>query len=111
MQDRRSFTKYVHEYETRDGSQRFAVGEWSDRNAQYTRPFDATEYRLTGCSAELSRTPSGLQSFRTRRQALRRARYLYYERDKAYIDWQAELDDWLSTPAGRAHMAEYEAYE
>lgn len=74
---RQSFTKYVHEYEAQDSSPRFAVGEWMPRRAQYLRMFDATEHQLTGCFAEFSKTPSGLQSFRTRRQALRRARYLY----------------------------------
>jgi hypothetical protein len=32
---------------------------------------------LTGCSAEFAKTPKGLGGYKTKRQALRRARYLY----------------------------------
>lgn len=80
---KQDFTQYVHEWTASDGSPRFAVGEWLPQRAEFHRVFDLTEYRLTGCSAEFSKRPSGLQSFTTRRQALRRARYLYDEQG----DW------------------------
>ena len=79
----RDYSQFIHEWETESGSPRFAVGEWMDRQGQYLRVFDATERQATGCWAEFS---SGMQSFRTRRQALRRARWLYYEQDREWID-------------------------
>ena len=73
------FTQYVHEFEGRTGKTRFAVAQWSDKNAQYWRPFDCGEAELTGCSGEFARPASAMQSYPTRKQALRRARYLFYE--------------------------------
>lgn len=73
------FTQYVHEFTDDHGRTRWAVGRWEERNAQYYRPLDAKERRLTGCFGEFARRPSGMQSFSTRRQALRRARTLFSE--------------------------------
>ena len=73
------YTQYVHEFSDRSGQIRYAVGRWDDDHAEYIRPFDATERRLTGCSAEFARKPEAIQSFPTRKQALRRARYLFGE--------------------------------
>jgi hypothetical protein len=71
------YTQYVHEFTDAAGSTRYAVGEWSAKNAQYTRPLDKRERELTGCFAEFSHTAAGLGGYRNRAQALRRARYLY----------------------------------
>lgn len=56
---------------------RYAVGCYNPRWGQYSRPFDATERKLTGASGEYSNSPTGLQSYPIRLQALRRARYLF----------------------------------
>ncbi len=74
---RTDYTRYVHEFTDGQGVTRFAVAEWRENQAEYVRPFDAGEHRLTGCSAEFARRPSGVQSFKSRVQALRRARYLF----------------------------------
>ena len=85
------FTKYVHTYEGPDGSSRYAVGEWDDKQAQYHVPHDTTTARATGCSGSFSRTAAGLpDSFGHHDTALRRARYLFYEMDKGYHDMMAE---------------------
>jgi hypothetical protein len=76
--EKMDFTQYVHEFE-REGKTRYAVGQWDDKHAQYWRPFDYNEGELTGCSGEFARQASAMQSYPTRRQALRRARYLFYE--------------------------------
>ncbi len=72
-----NYTQYVHEYEDNNGTTWHAVARWDPQAGQYIRPLDHTEHKLTGCSAECARTPSGIQSYPTRRQALRRARYLF----------------------------------
>jgi len=87
---RRDFTQYVHEFTDRTGHTRYAVGRWNQDRGQYTRPFDDTEAKLTGCSAEFARLPSGMQSYRSRKKALRRARYLFYEMDKEMRDSELE---------------------
>lgn len=81
------YTQYVHEFTDDRGRTRYAVGEYIEANGQYLRPFDKTERRLTGGSAEFARKPSGIQNFADRRRALRRARYLYHERE----EWAAEM--------------------
>lgn len=75
--ERRVYGDYVHVYTATDGQPRYAVGWWDESRAQYVRPFDVTEQRLTGCYAEFGRLPRAMQSFSTRRRALRRARYLW----------------------------------
>jgi len=70
------YTQFVHEYINEKGQQHYVVAQWNPNSGQYTRPLDRTERRLTGCSAEFGPL-SYHQSFPTRRQALRRARYLF----------------------------------
>ena len=88
------YTRYVHEFQTDGGATRYAVGEYIEANGQYIRQFDATERRLTGSSAEFASGPSGIQSFPSRRQALRRARHLYRENGE-WADEMAELAAWV----------------
>ena len=90
--NRRSYTQYVHKWETDNGATRFAVGEWMAKRGQYLRVFDATERRTTGCFAEFGKLPSALQSYKSRRVALRRARWLYYEQDRKWIDQEGDND-------------------
>jgi len=73
---RNSYTQYVHEYYTDQGT-RFAVARWDQERGQYIRPFDATEAKITGCSAEFARKPGGVQNYSSKTKALRRARYLF----------------------------------
>jgi len=73
----RDFTQYVHEFTTDSGQTRYAVARWDEEKAQYIRPLDATEHRLTGCSAEFARRPEGVQNYASRNRALARARYLF----------------------------------
>jgi hypothetical protein len=77
MMKKRNYTQYVHEFETTSGKTRYAVAQWDENHAKYIRPFDRGERRDTGCNAEFARTPNGVQSFPTKRQALARARYLF----------------------------------
>jgi hypothetical protein len=72
-----SFTQYVHEFEDGRGQTRYAVARWDEQHAQYVRPLDATERRLSGAYAEFARMPCGMQSYTSRTRALRRARYLF----------------------------------
>ena len=74
---RNSYTQYVHGYYTETGQKRYAVARWDAGHGQYIRPFDATEAKATGCSAEFARKPGGVQNFASKRRALRRARYLF----------------------------------
>lgn len=74
---RPDYAQYVHEYTNDQGRTRYAVARWDEARGQYIRPFDSTEVKLTGCSAEFARKPSGVQSYATRKQALARARYLF----------------------------------
>jgi len=71
------YTQYVHEYTDDDGKTRYAVGEWSMERGQFTAPLDARTRKLTGCSAEFSRTANGMGGYLKRSDALRRARYLF----------------------------------
>jgi hypothetical protein len=73
------YTQYIHEFVDDDGKTRFAVGQWSQENGQFTTPLDARTRKLTGCSAEFSRTAKGLGGYLKRSDALRRARYLFSE--------------------------------
>ena len=71
------FTKYVHEFTDDFGETRYAVAEWDSFHSQYVAPLDARTRKLTGCSAEFAKTPKALGGYKTKRQALRRALYLY----------------------------------
>lgn len=74
---RPNYAQFVHEFTLDNGATRYAVAEWREEQGQYVRPFDATEAKLTGCSAEFARRPEGVQHYATRSQALARARYLF----------------------------------
>jgi len=88
------FAQYVHKYDSIAGYARYAVGEWNQEQAQYTAPHDATTARATGCSASFSQAPGGLpDTYDNFPQALRRARYLFYEMDKEYHDLMAEGEE------------------
>ena len=73
------FTQYVTEF-IDNGNIRYAVGRWDQKRGQFYAPLDKTTARLTGCFGEFSRTPVGMPNYKTRKQALRRARYLFGDR-------------------------------
>lgn len=75
------YSKYVHEYEDENGKTMYAVARWDEHAAEWICPLDARTRKLTGCYAEFAKRLSGLGGYRTRRQALRRARYLFGESD------------------------------
>ena len=72
-----TYTQYVHEFEDKTGQTRYAVGEWSQARGQFSRPLDSRTQKLTGCSGEFTRSIAGFGGYKTRSQALRRARYLF----------------------------------
>lgn len=87
----RDFTKYVHEFESRNGT-RYAVSVHDAYG--YTCSHDTTTAKLTGCSASFAQTSAGLPDiYESRARALRRARYLYYEMDKEWHDWRASVSN------------------
>lgn len=90
MTGKRDFTQYVYEFTDKSGHTRYAVAQWFPDTGQYIRPFDQAEIKAAGCTAEFARSPSGIQSYHSRKKALRRARYLFYEMDKAYCDFLSE---------------------
>jgi hypothetical protein len=99
--NKRDFTQYVHEWTRgRDGKRMFAVARWDQERAQFIRPLDATQASLTGCFAEFGRIPGHMQSYPSRRQALRRARYLFYEMDKEFLDAVAEFEEGFANEKG-----------
>lgn len=75
------YGKYVHEFIDKDGNTRYAVAEYNEKTGQYTCPLDVRTRKLTGCSAEFANTPAGIGGYLTKKQALRRARYLFADRD------------------------------
>lgn len=93
MANKRDFTQYVHEFTDRSGHKRHAVAQWFPDEGRYIRPLDQAEAKLTGCSAEYGHLASDVQSYPSRKKALRRARYLFYEMDKAYHDSLGEVGD------------------
>ena len=76
---RRNFTQYVHEYTSRAGQVWYAVAEWSQERGQYYAPLDHSTAELTGCTGKFCRSldGGGMDSYRDRRRALSRARYLF----------------------------------
>ncbi|MFA5153078.1 MAG: hypothetical protein WC554_10995 [Clostridia bacterium] len=68
------YTQYIHEFVDERGVQRFAVAERV--NGQYSCPVDIHTFKLTGCGREFG-SLKYLGGYLTRRQALRRARYLF----------------------------------
>lgn len=71
------YSDYVHEFVDHTGRTRYAVAEWVESAGQYQCPLDNRTQKLSGCRAEFSRTLDWLGGYPTRRQALRRARYLF----------------------------------
>jgi len=78
---KRNFKQYVHEFVDSRGTTRYAVCDWDEEHAQFTRPMDAGERALTGCHTYFGKTPADLGGYTSRRAALRRARYLYGDRE------------------------------
>lgn len=76
------YDKYVHEYTDEQGRTRYSVGEWSQERAQYSRPLDKRIAELTGCSGEFTKKIEGFPGYFNKRQALRRARYLFGEKEE-----------------------------
>jgi hypothetical protein len=68
------YTQYIHEFVDERGVQRFAVAERV--NGQYSCPVDIHTFKLTGCGREFG-SLNYLGGYLTRRQALRRACYLF----------------------------------
>lgn len=68
------YTQYIHPFIDEHGVQRFAVAE--QVNGQYSCPVDTRTFKLSGCSREFG-SLNYLGGYLTRRQALRRARYLF----------------------------------
>jgi hypothetical protein len=71
------YDQFVHEFETENGETRYAVAHYNPESGQYTCPLDSRMRKLTGCTAEYANTPAGIGGYPTKRQALRRARYLF----------------------------------
>lgn len=71
------YTRFVHEFIDKHGDIRYAVAAWDEKHGNWYAPLDARTYKLTGCSQEFARTLSGMGGYKTRKQALRRARYLF----------------------------------
>ena len=68
------YTKFVHEFD-KDGVTFYAVAQLV--NGQYICPLDRRSQELTGCSSEFASAPAGIGGYKSRAQALRRARYLF----------------------------------
>ena len=74
---KQDYTQYVHKFTDEHGQTRYAVGKWDAEQAQYIAPLDHRTLQLTTCVTQLAKTPIGLGGFVSRKQALRRARYLF----------------------------------
>lgn len=74
---KRDFTQFVHEFKTNAGDTRWAVAEWLPETGSYTCPLDIRTAKLTGCHTEYARNLNDLGGYKTRKQALARARYLF----------------------------------
>jgi len=72
-----NYAQYIHEFTDANGDTRYAVAR--AENGQYTRPVDSRTYKLTGCSQEFCHSLKTFGGYLTRREALRRARYLFSE--------------------------------
>jgi len=70
-----NYSQYVHEFTDDYGIKRYAVARYE--NGQYICPFDKRLYKLTGCTHEFATNLQSLGGYSTRKQALRRARYLF----------------------------------
>lgn len=71
------YAQFIHEFIDDQGNTRYAVARWDAENSQYIAPLDVRQQKMTGCFAEYAKTPKGLGGYLSRREALRRARYLF----------------------------------
>ena len=74
------YTKYIHEFIDEHGVQRFAVAEWDESVQKYKFVADKTQQKMFGVNKFQWVTKSKLNwqsGYLRRRQALRRARYLF----------------------------------
>jgi hypothetical protein len=71
------YKKYVHEYINSVGEKRYAVAEFDESTGQYSRPLDKRTAELKGCLVEATDNLSDFGGYKTIKQALRRARYLF----------------------------------
>ncbi len=72
----RNYNQYVHTWVDADGSTHYAVGYWDQAHSYWVCPL-SYRTRDTRSIEERSTYISGLPQYPTRRQALRRARYLF----------------------------------
>lgn len=77
-----NYAQYVHEFVDEHGVKRFAVAElvipMGDPSiSYYQRPLDIRMSKLTGNWAEFVKYVKDFGGYLTRKQALRRARYLF----------------------------------
>ena len=74
------YGRYIHQHTRADGRVCWVVAEQGD-NGQYRMPMSEKTAELTGCYAWFGGLDylAAIESWPTRRQALRRARYLYAE--------------------------------
>ena len=72
-----SYTQYVHEFTNERGETRYAVAEWDEKSGEYTRPLTHQQAQATGCFAEFCHNLNYFGGYKTRKEALRRARYLF----------------------------------
>jgi len=78
------YSEFVHEYTDRDGKTRYVVAQHI--NGQYIAPMNERGDRLTGASYLVGRRAADVAgsityTYARRRDAIRRARYLY-----GYVD-------------------------
>jgi hypothetical protein len=74
------YTQFVHEFVDEFGHTRYAVARWEQSSGQFVCPLSETTKKLTGCFAEYAKQPSELGGYKSRQEALRRARYLFGEK-------------------------------
>lgn len=72
-----AYEQYVHKFTNNCGESNFAVCHWDEFHGQWQAPLDAETRRLTGCHTEFARTLVGIGGYKTKRQALARAKKLY----------------------------------
>lgn len=68
----------VYEYTNKRGQKCYAVCHWVETAAEYQRPLDAEERRLTGCHTEFAKRLEYIgEGFTSLSAAKRRAKQLY----------------------------------
>ena len=66
----------IHAYRTETGETKYAVCVRDERAANWYRPLDSNEWRLSGCSGEIARTVEYFGGY-TKAQAYSRAQTLF----------------------------------